>query len=1311
MWCKTLPKYMLNVKNLSSINPHSVNGLLSLIGGSFAHALCESEELLYIYGQIASPNLAKRTSPNTLIFEMLNSIPIIPQLNKILPISTILDTLEPFSLPAGNDVTFDNGSYYTKEDIKNQNKVRTLVMDPITDNTVSHLQRLDPEELMKTRNNDDTYIYAMQRDLFTKRAIQTVMPIQQNMFTNLAIMLPSIESGLSAQYTVKSFSGNTFRFDSAYLPSLSPALHVIREICSFYKIFPILDREGIVHVPLTISQNVTTTLPLLITQLLNSHMMFMSGMLFDDNIAQIHYIAQLHTARAPDAAVLDLKDITDECMTYVGNNVSSGTIVTVDKNVQIKKTLITGANIPTEVKTLVKLNAVTRKRIQTLLYDKSPITAARRVTQIQSIVAEGTFINGDLSAAIEKSGNVKANVLSSYLGTISHTVGDVPVKFIPHTDFEKLYHYMKKHISAGVIKTLDIFTTIGSTQSYMNKLTSRSQGVKVNNTTQRYMGFIYDPTFLHDELELNRLVNVPNVATGRYQVRRRARNIQAVSNPSQYVYLPIYEILTHSLFPHMALDDTTGTIFDYSDMMDDTSENNTLCSYADVKGMDASWHGSLMIMIYCIITECLMAAQQDITELVAYPPFSTLEKCVYDTRSHTYSNEIVAPVVSAMMLATNSLVNLVTKVKGRFGIELDFTITLASGMLPTSILNSLASLIMNFAAYDTSLCSPCIRIPNYAGYTNLKVLGDDQKITIMSDVTKEAKDAIAKSLDTTAANIGFAIDAASAPYANTFLMKQAICGIISHKPQQPTAQTMEYSYWNKTIDERLAAVSSGALELAARMPYFMGCLSYAYFAMFNFYIAYTRHGYASRYSHPVQQNRTRHTSHYKVYPSIATYYLHPQLRRFLLPQRSSRYVMPSFTVIPSSTITSFLFLSQFFPADDDDYIFDDIPLDVLHQFGYQESLFLIQRESKHMIARSRPHRDTARSLYEERKDLLRNDTVVRSDIALTKLFTLSNSQSGKGVPWSKIVPPGSTARENVQQKLLFAFSKMTERAEDIDSLDNLSNLVPYDKLRIPDWWTLSTITCRVSTETMNEHSDTALITSNDALITYLSRTSDSSRFLFLRRLGLMKREDLISGSTVIEKWSKGNNAKELMLALRVAYQYQSSIPNIMELLFDAFGIPKFVRMSIEQVLSSEGVIPLTIDFSPISKISDHLNTLSISNMKGVTTNGIMFRKISRDKSDSTVAAFYSMFHSNSGNNLYISYSDTAVLAYHGLSPQEWQKWLTDTPSEKVTQVKKMLKSSFTNDLMAPISESRLSSNGKEAWRLYSKPETVQWRSN
>jgi hypothetical protein len=437
--------------------------------------------------------------------------------------------------------------------------------------------------------------------------------------------------------------------------------------------------------------------------------------------------------------------------------------------------------------------------------------------------------------------------------------------------------------------------------------------------------------------------------------------------------------------------------------------------------------------------------------------------------------------------------------------------------------------------------------------------------------------------------------------------------------------------------------------------------------------------------------------------------MNTNLRQIFLPQNYNRTLKGCFSYLPTSSITSFRYLSQYFSLDEQIYDFDDISEDFLRYVGYAESEFLTSRESNHMIARARKHQSDAQYLYTTNKEVLRTDRVVRSDLALRKLHNISHTDTGKRVPWGVLVPEGTSAQENIQQRILYAYSKVAEKAETLTELDSLAILKTYDKIKTPSWWNISCVDCKEEDYGFEEHTDCSLFhEGEDSIITYLVKNPDSFRYAYFRRLGMLRMEDVVTGTTILEKWSKGQNADIIMKSIIKSKEYIATIPSLTHDLYDFFGIPLSVQAQLERLVNNNETLPTVVNYAPVSKYTEHLNLTNLPRMKGVTTDATMIPRIYKDKANATAAAYYSMFFASSDKYLTINYLLPSILAFHGVTKRMKQHYLDTLPSEKLNKLYKQVGRQSTKDLYSPIPSDRLDPTAKRNWDLFRKPEMNQW---
>jgi hypothetical protein len=400
-WIKSIPQPLLNNIATNSITSSGFIGLHALQCSTFTSATFENVNVFRILSQIYNPNLKIRSTNNQLVFDLLNSCEDIPYFEKHLPLKQFISTLTPLPLPKHDLVTFSPGNLYYKKDIrsfnlKDKGKPTTLRMDDIPQNSNVYLQRLDPLELAATATSEiDNYGYAIQRSIYMNNSVQTITNITDTVLLGLLGTIPSIETGLVATYSSITTTGTIVSIDSAFCPYLSPAFYVIRHICKHYNCFPILDRDGLIHVNNIITSKITTTLALLFTHLISVHSHFMSGMPYEYNIAQLYYILQLHQSDSPDASILDLKDVAGEAISYVSQNIDSGFVTSIDSNLLVKRSYLNKYDNG-EKPTFDVLNPVSRAAYIKLISDRDPTTAARRITLCQEIIAENSFVTSAL---------------------------------------------------------------------------------------------------------------------------------------------------------------------------------------------------------------------------------------------------------------------------------------------------------------------------------------------------------------------------------------------------------------------------------------------------------------------------------------------------------------------------------------------------------------------------------------------------------------------------------------------------------------------------------------------------------------------------------------------------------------------------------------------------------------------------------------------------------------------------------------------------------------------------------------------------
>jgi hypothetical protein len=1229
-----------------------------------------------------------------------------PEIDGVIGLDNYINSLECIDELSHDALTFNNGQLYYKTDIRNANKAGVpLIMDPITSNDCVHMNRLCPEKLrIGATDESHNYYRGVQKAIYDKSMVQIVSALDNTIMMTIMTMLPTHETGVACNYTLTGV--DNVKIDSAFCPYFSPPLYVLKRIFDKFGGLPIMTRDAsqLTRVTGNVNKrNITATLISTIVFMLNAHLHFISGLGWIDTLYHLRNKGLAAVSRAPDAYILDHKDAVTELITLGTHNITSGQVNTIDSNINPTRRIIDTSR--TRKMPLDSIKSIPDEQIKrhviSKVQNKEPSLISEGLTEVQAILSFNTFIVSEPSVAIEKSGNTKANCPSLCVGRVLETCDGVPIRIEPSAEFQGMYDYLTRHIRAGVDTFIKQLEHTSSVELFSSKLTTRSQGIKEGDTTQRYMSFLQNHEYLSDQEELVRLVTTPNVSTSRAQVGRRMRNIQAINNATQYVYLPMYEIINASHFPNLALDDMVGNVADYASLLDDSSDSNTLCSYADVKGMDASWHAGIMALIMSSLYEAILNSQQISDNIVPYPPFSLTSAPIINLNTRKANDSMISPLAQCMALAIVSLTNLLTNVRGLFGTTLSFNITLASGMLPTSQLNSIMSLAMNLVAYDRNISSTVPR--GIRAYNHLHVLGDDQTINLSCDVGEEGERVAAERLSYAASLMGFAIDGFACQHFNEFLMVQAACGIRVYKPQQPTTITSEYTHWSKTANEILAGISAGALELASRSRY-SSALSIVWPATMMIAPQYVKRGAATKFSFSVI---ARGYEKFRVYPSPFAIYLNPSTRYLFLPQMNETFVPGSHAIVPSSPITAFLYLSTALLTSDGMANFSDIPDSFLEDVGFYEAVYLVNKDSTSQIVRARKYQLDAQALYSQNIHVLKTPTIVKSDIALTTLHALSVEKHGRRIPWAKIVPPGMSARENVQQRILYAYAKKEEKKETIEDMDSLT-YVSY-KRSLPDWWNRAAIRCEMTPAPLTYHSHTtgcSPVGSN--ITTYLSARGDSTRYAILRRLGLMSIHTVHKSKTTIEKWSKSVRAADMIEALREARRHVDKIPELVDLLFDTFGIPNSLRQSLTNMLEKEQKHVDLVNFSPINKYIEIYNLSDITAMTGVETNVLNNSKIVMSSAHASASAYYSIFCANSDRVIRIMYSPNAMFAAYAITSAEWETYTNEYGIDAMTVLKRKDNSKGNRSLYQPVDPARLHASALSNWILHGKPETAQW---
>nr|APG79214.1 RdRp [Wenling reo-like virus 1] len=1288
-WINSIPKRLLNITtNL----PYPLT-VFSLLGSVHHGAILECNNLYHALNRILHPNLGRRHSPLGLINLLFSSCPVDNTILQEVDFDRYWNEHIQFdSLLPSNTITFNNETKFLRSDlILDDNS--SLVMDDVS-NDATYLRRIDPKLLFSTKSlgQEDSYYYAVQRGLYHSHATQGIQPIPNYFLHTFLTPGASLENGLYCTYKD---DDTGIEYDTAFYVHLSPAFHVLNEISRRYGTFPFVERDGLIYVP-HLNAPFKTTTPWLITSLINCHMHFMSGQDYHQNLALVQHILHVGTSEVPDAKVLELKDLASEGIAQLVKNVDGGNVMTVSDNLVPQRVEIfpikQGFAWPD-----LDLAPLTRRELRKLESDCRPDHLAEKVTQLQELTAEGMFQIGDPSCAIQKSGNAKATTMETYLGTVTHTWNGAPLVIEPHDEFKPIYEWMLQHLRQGVATTLKDLLEMTPTEMFVSKLTTRSQGIKVEGTTQRFMSFLHDHDYILDEDELMDRIGLSNTATHRFQVRRRTRNIQQVSNAQQYVYQLIYNVLNASKFPNLSLDNMTGTAIDEAPLLADSADASSVNSYADVKGMDAAWHGGFMTLIYSAIARAFLEAQDNVLDFVPYPPFKCTTEELINKKTHTAETFVLAPTTRAALAAISNLVHLTTSVRGHFGINLEFVISLASGMLPTSQMNSLGSLLMNIMAYTPEKWKRALSLPVPYTLRHLRVLGDDQYVNLSCDLLRDGHSEIAAALTNSASALGFAIDGQSSFYFAEFLMKQAVCGLLAHKPQQPTVGTMERNWYDTDYDARLSAVASGSLELAVRTKYMGFLTSHAHIAPFFFGPRFT---YRAQETEWIERDALN-PKLYRVNPSQLLQYVHPALRMRVFAQKNVSKIEASGPILPSSPITSFHVLNSYNTGYEN--LFTSLDEEKLRKHGYPEAIYFTSRESNDTIARARKYTNDARTIFSQHKDVLESKRIKRSDNAMRKLVALSHDPHHVAMPWSSIVPVGITARENLNTRLLYSYSLAAQASETITETDSLANF--NSDIKIPAYWNASAIVCTHSPHKLTEHMDVALIKPGESgYRAYNTRSSESIMFGILKRTGTLRSADVRKKTNLLESWSKAQDAKKVMQALYAAAPYESVIPELFTMLFDTFGVPPSIRSSLQKLARENQLLPSAYTLAPLTKWNNWLNRHDYSHFAGVETNAILYRKLFKQSSLPESVFYWCAYYGHTNTRLIITWTPLAIYYYHGFTKQD----IEQLSSADRTVVLKLRQLPDKFKTRGPLDPSRLDEHAQRNWLLTHVPETRQF---
>nr|APG79084.1 RdRp [Beihai reo-like virus 2] len=1292
-WAKSIPSNLFPTQSVSY--PNTLWFALSAINTG---SITETPELYQHMSTLLHPNGKVRISTLPLIEQFLS---IIPTNEKLLRDINISEYFSEFTTPnavADDEITFNNGSLIYKKELQQaRDDGVMIVMDPV-ENEASYLRRDYPSALHA--RDSDSYAVAVQRSIYSESSFQANGPCHRVILQALVASGAAQESGL----VVPAKFGDV-EVDTCLYVTCSPAAHAIKYIVNQYGGFPFYDHFGIPLVPTDLRLPYMTTLPWLLTALANAHTHFMSGTLdFSDSILHTRYILQIGCSSSPDAAVLKYKDVISQATDFMADNLKSGVVVTVNERLHPIRAEIQGFYKSHDID-FKDLDPQVSKRILSLCRSDNVHDVPDRMTMVQALLATNMFQRGDPSCAIEKSGNVKANTLSANLGHVKSWIDDVPYEIEPSADIRKMFGWLDDHIRTGVAKMIEILRKTPASEVYLQKLTTRSAGESVgipgSMVRQRFMSFGYDHDWLLDQDALENRLSNANSSTTRSQVLRRQRNIQQISNPQQWVYLPMYVALTNAEFPYMALDTTTGTLADFADLMYDSADSTTQNIYSDVKGMDASYHGGTMIMLFSLLIRRIIDAQQDPKDFVPYPPFTYQE---VEVRSDSGVRKVfVSPLAQAMIAACRSLINLHTNVKGHFGLTLTFTITLASGMLPTSIVNTIMSLLMVMMAYG-DFDFPDGYKAEFSALRHTRLMGDDQYASVSKPPQSDVSEMVGDALSKAALTIGFAVDARSSPHYAEFLMRLSVAGRIAHKPQQPTMLTQERAWQDTTTDNLLAAVSSGAVELADRSRFMGYCMNFSQLTPWFIGPAFSRKGYETAYMvKDVKQPRL-----WRIYPSYLVKYLMPIFRQAVSHVKNHRYLERSGPYLPSSPITSFNVLHTYSTTGSG--LWEDIDIPLLLSHGYAEALFFSTRDAEHRIARARKFKDEAREFYESNKSLLYTQRAARSDRALSEVVGMSHNPSYRHVPWNAVVPPGLGVRENDQQRTLYSFAKAMEKVETNSDRDNLAFVKPPEQLHQPEWWNSGAIVCTRGSETCFSETDAAsFVGAEPAYRSFLCRKQESFSFSMLSRLGLLRETDVMRGETLLNSWSKSQDSPKIMEALRTAAPYQSHIPNLFSLLYDIFGVSPSLRNQLTKLVTSgEGLMP-SRTLCPLSKPLNYMNRHHGPSMRGVKTNAGFFPKLSRSRAVPESMAYWSIYYGHTNSFLSVEWLLPAIFDAHGLPPRYGQDSPHITKDDTVIISKLVSKSPSGPRRFGAIDARRLDHHSELSWRLTTLPEVAEFQ--
>lgn len=385
-------------------------------------------------------------------------------------------------------------------------------------------------------------------------------------------------------------------------------------------------------------------------------------------------------------------------------------------------------------------------------------------------------------------------------------------------------------------------------------------------------------------------------------------------------------------------------------------------------------------------------------------------------------------------------------------------------------------------------------------------------------------------------------------------------------------------------------------------------------------------------------------------------------------------------------------------------MYSDLDFVLLAEEGYPEADYFTRREADDTIARARKYADTARQMYSIHKDVLITRRIKQSDIALRSLVTQSHLPQFSNMPWREIVPVGLSARENLQQRLLYSLSLAAEKNEDKVETDNLTNF--RMTVQTPTWWNGAAITCTLTDVSLNEHTDVMTIaTKASGFRAYCTRSPESWSFAVVSRVGHLRAHTVRRQANALESWSKGQDAKKVMNALYVAAHYESTFPDLFSTLFDVFGVPRGLRHRLTELARSNQLLPTSITLAPLTKYTNWMNIADITSFCGVESNALLYPRLIRLRAAPEAYFYWSCFYAYTRKVIKIEWTIPSLYHYHGIT-QFHLRDLSSNDHVVLLRLKRMPERLRSN---GPLNPTRLDEHAQQNWMLSTTPEAAQFQ--